>query len=68
MLVLIAKNYVEYLSIMGLIAFISAIGFFYIYAAGVRQTGAEVFDDKIWWNDLRSKETHKINFITNLLR
>ena len=25
----------------------------YIYLTGSRQTGAEVFGDKIWWNDLR---------------
>jgi hypothetical protein len=25
----------------------------YIFFTGTRQTGAEVFGDKIWWNDLR---------------
>ena len=30
-----------------------AIGFMYIYLTGSRQTGGEVFGDKIWWNDLR---------------
>lgn len=38
---------------MGFLALLPAIGFFYIYFTGTRQTGAEVFGDKIWWNDLR---------------
>ena len=50
---LIAKNNVQYLPIMGTIALIPAIGFFYIYATGSRPTGQEVFGEKIWWNDLR---------------
>ena len=29
------------------------IGFLYIYFTNSRQTGPEVFGDKIWWNDLR---------------
>jgi hypothetical protein len=29
------------------------IGFIYIYLTGSRQTGAEVFGAKIWWNNLR---------------
>jgi hypothetical protein len=53
LLVLIAKNYVEYLPIMGSIAFIPAIGLLYLYITNGRQTGAEVFGDKIWWNTLR---------------
>jgi hypothetical protein len=52
-LIIIAKNNQEYLPIMGTIALIPAFGFFYIYANNKRQTGAEVFGDKIWWNDLR---------------
>jgi hypothetical protein len=51
--VVIAKNYIEYLPVMGLLAFLPAIGFIYIYMTDSRQTGKEVFDDKIWWNDLR---------------
>jgi hypothetical protein len=51
--VVIAKYYIEYLPIMGLLAFFPAIGFFYIYATNSRQTGDEVLGDKIWWNDLR---------------
>lgn len=38
---------------MGFLALLPAIGFLYIYFTGTRQTGAEVFGDKIWWNDLR---------------
>jgi hypothetical protein len=51
--VLIAKNYIEYLPIMGSLAVLPAIGFFYIYFTNSRQTGNEVFGDKIWWNSLR---------------
>ena len=51
--VLIAKNYIDYLPVMGLLAFLPAIGFFYIYMTNSRQSGNEVFGDKIWWNDLR---------------
>ena len=51
--VVIAKNYIDYLPIMGSLAFVPAIGFFYIYLTNSRQTGDEVFGDKIWWNSLR---------------
>ena len=30
-----------------------SIGFFTIWAFGLRKTGAEVFGARIWWNDLR---------------
>ena len=30
-----------------------SIGFLTIYTFGLRKTGAEVFGEKIWWNDLR---------------
>jgi hypothetical protein len=43
----------KYLQIMGLIALIPASGFLYISITGIRETGAEVFGDKIWWNNLR---------------
>jgi hypothetical protein len=42
-----------YLRYLGYLALLPAIGFFYIYFTGSRQTGAEVFGSKIWWNDLR---------------
>lgn len=52
--VLIAKNIgVNYLQYLGYLALLPAIGFMYIYLTGSRQTGAEVFGEKIWWNDLR---------------
>ncbi len=38
---------------MGWLALIPAIGFMYIYVTGIRQTGPEVFGNKIWWNNLR---------------
>lgn len=52
-LVIIAKNNQEYLPIMGYTALIPAVGFLYIYATNSRRTGAEVFGESIWWNDLR---------------
>jgi len=54
LLVYIAKNVnTQYLKYMGYLALLPAFGFIYIYLTGSRQTGAEVFGDKIWWNDLR---------------
>ena len=41
------------LSILGYLALLPAFGFIYIYIFGKRKTGAEVFGDKIWWNNLR---------------
>jgi hypothetical protein len=52
-LVIIAKNNIEYLPLMGIPALAIASGFFYIYATNSRKTGGEVFGDEIWWNDLR---------------
>jgi hypothetical protein len=43
----------SYLNIIGYLALIPAFGFFYIYFTGSRQTGKEVFGEKIWWNSLR---------------
>jgi len=52
--VYLAKNAsTKYLKWMGYLALLPAIGFFYIYFTGSRKTGAEVFGDKIWWNNLR---------------
>jgi len=52
--VVIAK-YIDtkYLKYLGYLALVPAIGFMYIYLSGSRKTGAEVFGEKIWWNDLR---------------
>lgn len=44
---------INYLPILGYLALFPAIGFTYIYFTGSRKTGAEVFGDKIWWNNLR---------------
>lgn len=52
--VYIAKNIpITYLPILGHLALIPTIGFTYIFFTGSRQRGAEVFGDKIWWNNLR---------------
>lgn len=46
----IDKYYLPYLAAIGLLI---SIGFIFIYLFDYRKTGAEVFGDKIWWNDLR---------------
>ena len=52
--VIITKNASEtYLKYFGYLALLPAISFMYIYLTGSRKTGAEVFGDKIWWNNLR---------------
>jgi hypothetical protein len=52
--VYVAKNAgPKYLPLLGYLALLPAIGFMYIYLTGSRQTGREVFGEKIWWNDLR---------------
>lgn len=54
LLVYIAKNIdIDLLQYMGYLLLLPAIGFIYIYLTNSRQTGAEVFGDKIWWNNLR---------------
>ena len=50
----IAKNIgLRFLPLLGYLALLPMIGFIYIYLTGSRQTGAEVFGAKIWWNNLR---------------
>ena len=52
--VIIAKYInTKYLKYLGYLALVPAIGFMYIYLTGSRKTGAEVFGEKIWWNNLR---------------
>ena len=52
--VYLAKNASEtILMYIGYLALLPAIGFIYIYISGARKTGAEVFGEKIWWNNLR---------------
>lgn len=54
LLVYIAKNIrIDLLKYMGYLLLIPAFGFFFLYLTGMRETGPEVFGDKIWWNDLR---------------
>ena len=54
LLVYLAKNAnVIYLRYMGYLSILPAIGFFYLFLTNSRKTGAEVFGDKIWWNNLR---------------
>ena len=53
-LVYLAKNIsINYLPILGYITLIIGISFAYLFLSGTRQTGVEVFGDKIWWNNLR---------------
>ena len=52
-LVYLAKNYPQYLPILGKIALLIGFGFLYIYFTGSRKTGPEVFGDKIWWGEIR---------------
>ena len=52
--VIIAKYInTKYLKYLGYVALLPAVGFIYINLTGSRETGAEVFGEKIWWNDLR---------------
>ena len=44
---------ITWLNYMGYLALLPAVGFLYIYLTGSRKTGAELFGEKIWWNDLR---------------
>lgn len=44
---------VKYLPYLGYLALLPAIGFTYIYLFDARKKGAEVFGEKIWWNNLR---------------
>ncbi len=43
----------EILQTLGALALLPAIGFFLIYIFKLRETGPEVFGEKIWWNHLR---------------
>ncbi len=52
-IMLLAKNYTNYLKILSYFAIVISIGFFYLFLSGSRTTGTETFGDKIWWNNLR---------------
>ncbi len=43
----------KYLPLLGYIALIPVIGWFYIIFIGKRDTGGEVFGERIWWKKLR---------------
>jgi hypothetical protein len=43
----------EYLPYLGYAAAILSMGFMHIYLTDSRQTGPEVFGDKIWWDEMR---------------
>jgi hypothetical protein len=43
----------EVLPYLGYAAILPAVGFIYIWFTNARPIGAEVFGEKIWWNDLR---------------
>lgn len=47
---------------MGLIALGPMLGFLYIYFTKSRNTGAEVFGGKIWWNFMRP--IHALLYLT----
>lgn len=50
----LAKNItLDNLELLGYLALIPVIGWFYIIFIGERETGGEVFGEKIWWKDLR---------------
>jgi hypothetical protein len=42
-----------YTPLLGWIASLIALGFTIIYLGGLRETGPEVFGERIWWNDMR---------------
>ncbi len=46
--------------ILGIISFIIASGFMYIYLTGSRKTGTETGGEPIWWNNIRP--VHSILF------
>ena len=46
-----------FLKLLGLIALGPVIGWLYIIFIGKRDTGLEVFGDKIWWKDIRPIHT-----------
>lgn len=62
-LVYIAKTIpVKYLPYMGYLFLLPALGVAYIYVTGIRRTGAEVFGNRIWWNNLRP--VHSLLYFT----
>ncbi len=52
-LVYLAYRRPDLLPMLGALALLPACGFSYIYLTGSRTTGAEVFGERIWWNNIR---------------
>jgi hypothetical protein len=53
-LVYAAKNVgARMLEVLGALAVLPAVGFFYLFFTDSRKTGPEVFGDRIWWNHMR---------------
>jgi hypothetical protein len=44
---------IKYLPLLGYIALLPAIGFFYLFLSGKRQTGLETQGAPIWWSKFR---------------
>ena len=64
---LLAKNVsLDYLPYVGALATIPVVGWLYIIFVGKRDTGAEVFGEKIWWKDLRIIHTFLYAFFAYL--
>jgi len=42
-----------WLSVLGYVAILPAIGLFYLFFTGLRTTGGGAFGEKIWWTNLR---------------
>ena len=56
--VYLSKTYTEYLPFFGLLALLAIIGWINIlFFNNKRDTGPEVFGDKIWWNNIRPVHT-----------
>ena len=49
----LAWRWPNYAQMLAPLALVPAMGWLYIYFVSGRETGAEVFGDKIWWNQLR---------------
>lgn len=47
------KHNIQLLKVMGILALFPGLGILSIYIFGLRKTGPEVFNELIWWNNLR---------------
>jgi hypothetical protein len=55
--VYLSKKYRYYLPFFGLLALLAIMGWINILFFNKRDTGPEVFGDKIWWNNIRPVHT-----------